>query len=223
MNNLMSFTNKPIAMSSLEIAELTGKNHNHVLRDISRILEEVGIGASKFGSSYLSEQNKSVTCFNLPRLECDLVVSGYSTKYRLAIIKRWHELEKQVPTLPTTYREALIALVEQVEINETLLPKANALDRISAGEGSQCLTDAAKALKVKPKELRLRLQSMRWIYRRAGGKNWVGYQDKIQQNLVEHRIVSYKSSDIESNDHVTEQVLLTPKGIAKLASMDEFK
>lgn len=57
----------------------------------------------------------------------------------------------------------------------------------------------------------------------SGGKNWVGYQDKIQQNLVEHRIVSYKSSDIESNDHVTEQVLLTPKGIAKLASMDEFK
>lgn len=210
-------------MSSLEIAKLTGKDHNHVLRDIRKILSEVEIDPSKFGLVYLAGNGEERTCFNLPRLECDLVVSGYSTKYRLAIIKRWHELEKQVPTLPTTYREALVALVEQVEINETLLPKANALDRISAGEGSQCLTDAAKALKVKPKELRLRLQSMRWIYRRAGGKNWVGYQDKIQQNLVEHRIVSYKSSDIESNDHVTEQVLLTPKGIAKLASMDAFK
>lgn len=223
MSDLINFTNKPIAMSSLEIAKLTGKDHNNVLKDIRRILDEVGIGAVRFDSSYLSEQNKKVVCYNLPRRECDLVVSGYSPQYRLAIIDRWIELEKQVPTLPTTYREALVALVEQVEMNETLLPKANALDRISAGEGSQCLTDAAKALKVKPKELRLRLQSMRWIYRRAGGKNWVGYQDKIQQNLVEHRIVSYKSSDIESNDHVTEQVLLTPKGIAKLASMDAFK
>jgi phage regulator Rha-like protein len=223
MKDLISFTNKPIAMSSLEIAELTGKDHKHVLRDIRKILDEVGIDESKFGLVYLAGNGEKRICFNLPRRECDLVVSGYSPQYRLAIIDRWIELEKQVPTLPTTYREALVALVEQVEINETLLPKANALDRISAGEGSQCLTDAAKALKVKPKELRLRLQSMRWIYRRAGGKNWVGYQDKIQQNLVEHRIVSYKSSDIESNDHVTEQVLLTPKGIAKLASMDEFK
>ena len=210
-------------MSSLEIAELTGKDHFNVLRDIKCILKEAEIDQLKFEGVYLGGNGQERRCYNLPRLECDLVVSGYSTKYRLAIIKRWHELEKQVPTLPTTYREALVALVEQVEINETLLPKANALDRISAGEGSQCLTDAAKALKVKPKELRLRLQSMRWIYRRAGGKNWVGYQNKIDQNLVEHRIVSYKSSDIESNDHVTEQVLLTPKGIAKLASMDEFK
>jgi Rha family phage regulatory protein len=223
MSDLISFANKPIAMSSLEIAELTGKDHFNVLRDIKCILKEAEIDQLKFEGVYLGGNGQERRCYNLPRLECDLVVSGYSTKYRLAIIKRWHELEKQVPTLPTTYREALVALVEQVEINETLLPKANALDRISAGEGSQCLTDAAKALKVKPKELRLRLQSMRWIYRRAGGKNWVGYQNKIDQNLVEHRIVSYKSSDIESNDHVTEQVLLTPKGIAKLASMDEFK
>ena len=78
-------------MSSLEIAKLKGKTHENVLRDISRILEEIGIGASKFGSSYLSEQNKSLPCFNLPRLECDLVISGYSAKYRMAIIKRWQE------------------------------------------------------------------------------------------------------------------------------------
>ena len=80
-------------MSSLEIAKLKGKTHRNVLKDIRRILEEVGIGELRFESSYLSEQNKSLPCFNLPRLECDLVVSGYSAKYRLAIIKRWHELE----------------------------------------------------------------------------------------------------------------------------------
>jgi phage regulator Rha-like protein len=61
------------------------------LRDIKFILEEAKIGQLKFESSYLSEQNKSLPCFNLPRLECDLVVSGYSAKYRLAIIKRWQK------------------------------------------------------------------------------------------------------------------------------------
>jgi phage regulator Rha-like protein len=80
-------------MSSLEIAKLTEKNHSDVLRDIRKILNEAGIGESKYAFTYLSEQNKELPCFHLPRRECDLIVSGYSVKYRLAIIDRWHELE----------------------------------------------------------------------------------------------------------------------------------
>ena len=104
MNNLIL---NNATMSSLEIAELTGKRHNHVLRDIENVLDEVGIGASKFGSSYLSSQNKQLPCYNLPRRECDLVVSGYVAKYRLAIIDRWQELENAQPKIPQTFAEAL--------------------------------------------------------------------------------------------------------------------
>jgi phage regulator Rha-like protein len=82
-------------MSSLEIAELTGKDHADVLKDIRRILAEAEIGDGKFSGSYLSSQNKELPCYNLPRRECDLVISGYSVKYRLAIIDRWHFLESQ--------------------------------------------------------------------------------------------------------------------------------
>ena len=53
-------------MSSLEIAELTEKEHSKVMSDIKKVLEEVGIDQLKFESSYLSEQNKSLPCFNLP-------------------------------------------------------------------------------------------------------------------------------------------------------------
>lgn len=96
------------AMSSLEIARITGKEHAHVMRDIRNVLEEAGIGLSKFGSSYRNAQNKEQPCFLLPRRECDLVVSGYSVKYRLAIIDRWHELEaKQSFEVPQTLSDAL--------------------------------------------------------------------------------------------------------------------
>ena len=78
-------------MSSLEIAKLTGKEHSKVMSDIKKVLEEVGIGHAVFSGSYLSEQNKLLACFNLPRRECDLVIAGYSAKYRLAIIDRWQE------------------------------------------------------------------------------------------------------------------------------------
>jgi hypothetical protein len=74
-------------MSSLEISELTGKPHNDVLKDIRRVLAEAGIGEGKFSHTYFSSQNKELPCFNLPRRECDLVISGYSVKYRLAMLR----------------------------------------------------------------------------------------------------------------------------------------
>lgn len=85
-----------VTMSSREIAQLTGKNHADVLRDIRSVLSEAEIGESKFAGSYFSEQNKELPCYNLPKRECDLVITGYSVKYRLAVIDRWHELEAQV-------------------------------------------------------------------------------------------------------------------------------
>ena len=77
----------------LEIAELTGKRHDNVLKSIRHILDEAEIDPVQFNGVYLGGNGQDRVCFNLPRLECDLVVSGYSAKYRLAIIKRWHELE----------------------------------------------------------------------------------------------------------------------------------
>jgi Rha family phage regulatory protein len=109
-------------MSSLEIAALTGKEHSDVLKDIRRILEEAEIGLGGFTSSYKNSQNKEQPCFNLPRRECDLVVSGYSVKYRLAIIDRWQELEAmqvQVHKVPQTLSEALMLgaeLAKKVEV-----------------------------------------------------------------------------------------------------------
>jgi len=107
-------------MSSLEIAEVTGKEHFHVMRDIRTILEEAGINASKFGGIYRDARNREKPCYHLPRRECDLVVSGYSVPYRLAIIDRWHELEAKeaVPRLPQTRLEAMRELVAVLEKNE---------------------------------------------------------------------------------------------------------
>lgn len=121
MNELISLTMNN-TMSSLEIAKLTGKDHGNVLRDIRRILEEVEIDGIIFESSYLSDQNKTLPCFNLPREVCDLVVSGYSVKYRYAIIKRWHELERPKTQLELAREQvALLERLEEVELERVNL------------------------------------------------------------------------------------------------------
>lgn len=80
-------------MSSLDIARLTDKEHTHVMRDIERDLNEVGIDVSQFGCTYIDVQGNVHPCYHLPRRECDLITSGYSHRHRPAIIGRWQELE----------------------------------------------------------------------------------------------------------------------------------
>jgi|TARA_R110001592_G_scaffold28969_1_gene105491 anti-repressor protein len=109
------------------------------------------------------------------------------------------------------YSEKVIGLEEQLKVTQ---PKADALDRLATADGSLCITDAAKQLQVRPKDLFLLLQCKKWIYRRQGS-SWLGYQDKIQQALVEHKVTEVEHSS--GLCKVSTQVRITMKGLAKLS------
>lgn len=83
-------------MSSREIAELTGKEHKHVKRDIEVMLSQLGEDGSKFGRIYFDSINRKQTEYLLPKRETLILVSGYSVVLRSRIIDRWQELEAQV-------------------------------------------------------------------------------------------------------------------------------
>ena len=54
-------------MSSLEIAELTGKEHKHVLRDIDSLLEQ-GVDKSNYGlTSYSNSLGRNQRLYQLSR------------------------------------------------------------------------------------------------------------------------------------------------------------
>jgi phage antirepressor YoqD-like protein len=152
--NLPALTQDGAAtMSSLEIAEITLKDHGHVMRDIRAVLDEAGIGHSKFGSSYINAQNKEQPCFNLPRRECDLVVSGYSVKYRLAIIDRWHQLEAGRALAIPSHSEALRLAADAIDKANTLAlevadlkPKAEFHDQVTASDTVTQLAIACQVL-----------------------------------------------------------------------------
>ena len=80
-------------MTSRDIAAYTGKEHRHVIADIRTMLEQLGLGEPSFRSSYLTEQNKRVVMFVLPKDLTITLVSGYSVPMRHAIVTRWQELE----------------------------------------------------------------------------------------------------------------------------------
>jgi phage antirepressor YoqD-like protein len=119
---------------------------------------------------------------------------------------------------PATMRSLLLGFSEKVLVLEDQLkvsqPKAQAFDRIATADGSFCISDAAKQLQVRPKDLFAHLQLNKWIYRRQG-TSWLGYQERIQQGLLEHKVTEIDKGD--GTTRITTQVRLTAKGLTKLS------
>lgn len=213
-------------MSSAEIAQLTGKAHSHVLRDIRVMIEGLG-GQSNFGSTYQDAQGKTRACFNLPRRECLILVSGYSIELRARIIDRWEELERAArgPAIdlnnPADLRMLLANYAnDKIELQGQVAEMAStvaAYDQIAAAQGSMCGTDAAKHLGLGRNALFAFLRQNKWIYRRAGTSHDIAYQDKIEAGLMEHKVTTVHHPD--GSDRVHTQARITPKGLARLAKL----
>ena len=82
-------------MSSVEIAELTGKRHDNVMADIERMLDELEIRSPAFSGEQTFANNRKRKIYNLPKRECLILVSGYNIQLRTKIIDRWQALETQ--------------------------------------------------------------------------------------------------------------------------------
>lgn len=225
MPAIMGGAGEPLTMSSREIADLCEKNHADVLRDIRVMLEQLGEVASKFAGNYVAANGKQNPCFDLPKDLTLTLVAGYNVVLRKRIIDRWLELEERGTAAmlsgPQLMAAALIeadaTLKAQAKQIESMQEDVDAFDRIAKADGSLCVTDAAKALQMRPKELFGWLRENGWIYKRPGSGHDLGYQSKTASGLLEHKVTTVLRAD--GSEKVTEQVRVTPKGLAKLAKL----
>ncbi len=228
MNEITNITTGgPVTMSSREIAGLTGKRHDHVKRDIEKMLSDLGEDAPKFGDIYLDSRNRQQTEYRLDRDLTETLLLGYSAPLRRKVLARLRELEGIVAnpsaalSNPAMLRHLLLENVEKVlaleaEVKE-LVPIASSYELLTRHDGTLCITDAAKALDMRPKDLFAWLQANKWIYRRAGNGHWVGYQQRIQAGLLDHRLEEVTRADGSSK--ITEQVRVTAKGMGRLGEL----
>ena len=83
------------AMSSREIANVTGKRHDNVKRDIVAMLKDLKVDALSFEDIYLDGRNREQVQYLLDREHTDCLLTGYSAPMRMKVIRRWRELEQQ--------------------------------------------------------------------------------------------------------------------------------
>lgn len=226
--------------TSRDVAAFFGKNHRDVMRAIDTLVEqEPDLGVRNFaqGVYTLPETGPQQHRFyDMDRDGFTLLAMGFTgakaLKWKLRYIEAFKAMEAELRRIaqsgpaidlndPAQLRGLLLNYSEKAEQLERrvqeLLPSQEALDRISKADGSLCITDAAKALQMRPKELFGWLRENGWIYKRNGTAHDLGYQSKTASGLLEHKVTTVLRAD--GSEKVTEQVRVTPKGLAKLAKL----
>ncbi len=125
-------------MTSLEIAELTGKQHFHVMEAI-RKMEPAWkkVAASNFRlGSYKDSNGQLRPCYQLTKTECLYIATKFNDEARAKLVLRWEELERAN------------ALNEKLKMeNERCLPSPKEILRMAdeiIGEGLRLLNEPAE-------------------------------------------------------------------------------
>ena len=149
---------QPLLMSSREVAELCGKRHDHVLRDIDNLNATYAeMGFPKIGESkYISELNgvEYRECL-LTHEQCIDLITGYRADVRIRINRRWLELEQAArPQIPQTLSEALRLAADLADEKAALLaeqqrnaPKVAFAEAVSHANDTILIRDLAKVLR----------------------------------------------------------------------------
>ena len=88
-------------MTSLEIAELTGKQHKNLMRDIRNMEPawEKACGLKfELTSRTIIQPNggtREVPCYSLTKMECLYIATKFNDEARARLVLRWRELEQE--------------------------------------------------------------------------------------------------------------------------------
>ena len=206
-------------MTSLEIAELTGKQHNHLMRDIRNM--EAGwekVAQSKFGlGSYKDLNGQLRPCYILTKTECLYIATKFNDEARARLVLRWEELERRNLTpnpkgegskfrqvcLPEPKK--ILALADQIIGEGLRLLNGDAEDTLTA-------TQVAKTFNMTVCDFNQVVSDMGIQYRRHG--HWNISDDLKDRDLV--RLRTYISYSLKGEKKIRTYMTWTLKGLRYL-------
>ena len=205
--------NKVQTMTSLEIAELTGKNHFDLMRAI-RKMEPAWekVNGCKFALvEYQDKKGELRPCYQLTKTECLYIATKFNDEARAKLVLRWQELELQ----------------EQKRRQQLCLPEPKEILRLAdniIGEGLRLLnedaedtltaTQVAKTFNMTVYDFNAVLRDMGIQYRRGG--HWNISDDLADRDFV--RLRTHVSYSLKGEKKVRTYMTWTMNGLRYLNS-----
>lgn len=213
-----------IAMTSLDVAEITGKEHKNVVRDIRRILEQ---GANQLNFelvNYKDKKGEERAMYNLTAKGVLILASGYNVLLREKIIDRLEEWEtgKRTNNLPSYQiddpikraqkwieeqqaRQVLEAKVTESQKQlEEQAPKVAFAEAITSSSNSCLIGELAKLIKqaCERKGIKINIGQNRF-FQWLRDNNYLGksrgYRNIANQEYIEQGLFELKKSTHDKN------------------------
>ena len=200
---------KKETMTSLEIAEVTGRNHKDVMRSI-REMEDAWakVNGRKFALvEYKDAKGEMRPCYSLNKTECIYIATKFNDEARAKLVLRWEELETKERNqyqVPQSFEEALMLAAKQqeqieeqqrqleanskeiVELNGAIAemePKVTYVDMILASKETVTTTQIAQDYWQSAKAFNVLLRNF-GVQHKVGGQ-WVLYAKHLPFGYVQ--------------------------------------
>lgn len=200
---------KKETMTSLEIAEVTGRNHKDVMRSI-REMEDAWakVNGRKFALvEYKDAKGEMRPCYSLNKTECLYISTKFNDEARAKLVLRWEELETKERSkyqVPQSFAEALMLAAKQqeqiedqqrqleanskeiVELNGAIAemePKVTYVDMILASKETVTTTQIAQDYGQSAKSFNVLLRNF-GVQHKVGGQ-WVLYAKHLKFGYVQ--------------------------------------
>ncbi len=225
-------------MTSLEIAEITGKQHKNVMRDI-RNMEPAWekVNGLKFELvDYRDSKGELRPCYSLTKTECLYVATKFNDEARAKLVLRWEQLEKESARRSSECRgfnssecrgqrselqrmsdveilsRAVLISAKQIEALasqvEEMAPKAEYCDEVLESVSCLTTTQIAKELEMSAIELNRWLCEQGIQYGQSG--QYMLYADYARRGFAQNRTHSYR--DHEGELHTKTYLVWTERG-----------
>lgn len=206
-------------MTSLEIADVTGRNHKDVMRSIREMEEAwVKVNGRKFALvEYKDAKGEMRPCYSLSKTECLYIATKFNDEARAKLILRWEELETKEVSLikvPATFAEALRLAADQaekleaqekmleasskeiVELSGTIAnmqPKVTYVDKILSSKETVTTTQIAQDYGKSAKSFNILLRNF-GIQHKVGGQ-WILYAKYLPNGYVQSDTIPIEHKD----------------------------
>jgi len=216
MNEIIRIDSQKVkGMTSLQIADVTHKRHDAILRDIRNIING-GAGAHNFvEATYDDKQGKKRPMYELTPKGCLILASGYDVVLREKIIDKLEEYQQQERTtmtaLPdfTNPAEAARAWAEQFELKqleskradeaeqqvlaltseiEQMQPKVSYYDNILSNKSTVTITQIAQDYGMSAKAFNRTLNAL-GVQHKVNDQ-WILYAKYLGQGYVQSKPVT---------------------------------
>ena len=212
-NNENVMHNNVQTMTSLEIAELTGKQHCHVMEAIRKMEPAwMKVNGSNFRLvEYRDKKGELRPCYMLTKTECLYIATKFNDEARAKLVLRWQQLElaeqerRQQLCLPSPQK--ILALADEIIGEGLRMLNEPAEDTLTA-------TQVAKTFNMTVFDFNAVLRDMGIQYRRGG--HWNICDDLADRDFV--RLRTHVSYSLKGEKKIRTYMTWTLSGLRFLNS-----